>query len=1122
MGNPVFRARLANGAVERELTPGVHTVGRSAENNIQLDDLSVSRRHARIVVEDGAIHVEDLGSSGGTSAGGQRLPARTPHALGEGEALRFGDVQVEIGLPAPETPPEPPAPEAVPDPAVATGLAGSAAGGAALSTLPVEAEAVLPPSNGHGNGASEAASGVPEQPDASLLRAEGGELLAEPSTEAADVEAFMADGEADPPLDAEPALEPALDAPSPSSASVIDPAPPLAPLTPATPVSLPDVPAFEATPPPAFEPLPPAAEPALAAPPPPPSRVRMALALSQAAIDPGQPATVTATLTNRGNIVEELTLSVADIPADWVTVTPQTLPLMPNAQAQATIIIRPPKSSEALAADYAFTVAARSAATGQEAVVVGTFTLRPFEDIAAALEPAQAGRDFRVEVRNNGNAPTAFAVEGRDDEEALRFDLGQGRVEADPGETGRLPVRVKPGKRPWTGREETKPFKVRLIPEAGGAEKELAGRLVVSPVIGSPRRVLTGLGALLAALAGVLALVFLQCGGGDEALVAVPTPTPVPAAVIAKEEAEDVHLCAPEEGGPPPAPAAGFIRDVPPAILARLPGSGVDETAPLFAQNDSRWASEEYARAKDDEFRSQNLCGSTIAQCGCAMTSVATVMSLFQVATMPDGQALTPEQLNSWMNIGAQRTGRGWVSQGYIYGDVIWAAANQLSAEIAKARPGTPTVRFRGIGSGSEEQIRAELAAGRPIILEVPGHWIAAVGIDPATNQILINDPFYADRTTLDVYAGKVRSSVMFEASSDLSALVVTVPSDLRVRVIDPQGHVVGTFDRGTPTEAAQKAIRDIPGASYVFKHSWRDPNCINRSPGPDDGTHQITITGPDAGKYRIEVVNPAGGPTSVAVHVYDEDGNLTMHTEDENSDQQIDIDISGPTPTPTSTGTVTPTNTPTATPTATSTGTATPQTDTPTATPTFTATPTISPTAVVVQPPTTNATCGYQVADGPYAGVIPSAGILFTCTGTFTPQREGTTTNWYVIETNGDIARFSDYTNSPSFEYYRSMSSGEKITIRFEACYRTRCSDDDVVATVTINAPQTPCTPTTNDNDGDCVPSSDEELYGSQPNNTASVPENHFYLQATCHDGVDNDKDGFVDGADQGCVVIL
>jgi hypothetical protein len=308
---------------------------------------------------------------------------------------------------------------------------------------------------------------------------------------------------------------------------------------------------------------------------------------------------------------------------------------------------------------------------------------------------------------------------------------------------------VKPGKRLWTGQPQVKPFKVELVPEGGGPARDVSGRLAVKPVIGSPRRVMAGLGALIAAIAGILAVLFVQCGDGDEALVVVPTPTPVPPEVIEKEEDNDVHLCAPDEGGPPPAPADGFVR-VKPAILAALSGDGIDVTAPLFAQNDARWGGEEYARAADDQFRAQNLCGSTISQCGCAMTSVATVMSLFQLATMPDGQALTPEQLNSWMNIGATRTARGWVSQGYIYGDVIWAAANQLSAEMAKARPGTPTMRFRAIGSGSEEQIRAELQAGRPIILEVPGHWIAAIGIDPQTNRIssttLLRRPHHARR----------------------------------------------------------------------------------------------------------------------------------------------------------------------------------------------------------------------------------------------------------------------------------------------------------------------------------------------------------------------------------------
>jgi hypothetical protein len=305
------------------------------------------------------------------------------------------------------------------------------------------------------------------------------------------------------------------------------------------------------------------------------------------------------------------------------------------------------------------------------------------------------------------------------------------------------------------------------------------------------------------------------------------------------------------------------------------------------------------------------------------------------------------------------------------------------------------------------------------------------------------------------------------------------------VRIIDPQGHVVGTFDRGTPAEAAQKAIRDIPGASYVFKHSWRDPNCINRSPGPDDGTHQIIITGPDAGKYRVEVINPNGGPTSVAIHIYDEDGNLTMHTEDDNSDQTLDVVIVGPTPTPTSTGTVTPTSTGTATATASATGIAT-DTPTATATATATATPTATPTRGPA-PPTVNATCSYFVEDGPYPGNPPSADIRFNCTGSYTPERPNTVTNWYVIETNGDVARFSDYTNSPTFSYLTLRASGDKITIRFEVCYQGVCGNKDIIATITITC--------SGDTDGDCVPNHIEEEFGSNPNNPASMPR----ITSTC-----------------------
>ena len=262
------------------------------------------------------------------------------------------------------------------------------------------------------------------------------------------------------------------------------------------------------------------------------------------------------------------------------------------------------------------------------------------------------------------------------------------------------------------------------------------------------------------------------------------------------------------------------------------------------------------------------------------MTSVTTVMALYNILTMPDGSDLTPQSVNDWFNGNARKTSRGWVSQGYIYGDVIWTAANQLSGEIAKIRPGSPTIKFSRTGTGSEEEIRTELKAGRPIVLEVPGHWISAVGIDD-NNKILINDPFYRDRKTLDAYAGKVKSSVLFEASDDLSAVVITVPADERVRVTNIKtGEQVGDLNTGSQQDAKDAAKLEIPGASYSARDGWRDPTCIASPPPPGSGTNQIVLPG-SKDDYKIEVLDTSGGTASVAIHTYDKSGSPSVTTLD-------------------------------------------------------------------------------------------------------------------------------------------------------------------------------------------------------------------------------------------------
>jgi DNA-binding winged helix-turn-helix (wHTH) protein len=78
------------------LTEGENVVGRDPECTVWLDSDSVSRRHARIVVDsrDRRLLLEDLGSKNGTRLRGKRVRERVE--LSDGDELVFGDVRVKL------------------------------------------------------------------------------------------------------------------------------------------------------------------------------------------------------------------------------------------------------------------------------------------------------------------------------------------------------------------------------------------------------------------------------------------------------------------------------------------------------------------------------------------------------------------------------------------------------------------------------------------------------------------------------------------------------------------------------------------------------------------------------------------------------------------------------------------------------------------------------------------------------------------------------------------------------------------------------------------------------------------------------------------------------------------
>jgi DNA-binding winged helix-turn-helix (wHTH) protein len=84
--------RLVSRRGEWILAEGSTLVGRDRDCAVRLDSVTLSRRHARIVVTRGQTTVEDLSSKNGTYVNGERIHQPTP--LKDGDRIEVGSLTV--------------------------------------------------------------------------------------------------------------------------------------------------------------------------------------------------------------------------------------------------------------------------------------------------------------------------------------------------------------------------------------------------------------------------------------------------------------------------------------------------------------------------------------------------------------------------------------------------------------------------------------------------------------------------------------------------------------------------------------------------------------------------------------------------------------------------------------------------------------------------------------------------------------------------------------------------------------------------------------------------------------------------------------------------------------------
>ena len=186
----------------------------------------------------------------------------------------------------------------------------------------------------------------------------------------------------------------------------------------------------------------------------------------------------------------------------------------------------------------------------------------------------------------------------------------------------------------------------------------------------------------------------------------------------------------------------------------------------------------------------------------------------------------------------------------------------------ANERFGTSKIRFVGFGSGNDfNKLNSELANGKPVILEEPGHYIIATGKQESTFSI--NDPRWQDKTTLASYGNTFKSSRLYElTSTDLSTIYITTPSPIDVFLIDSLGRKVGKDpDTGI-------IYNEIPNSFYLVEDSLLD-DTFEDTPLPDNGVTTLAIVNPNLGEFTIRTSN-FSGTYEISFAGYDRNGEIS------------------------------------------------------------------------------------------------------------------------------------------------------------------------------------------------------------------------------------------------------
>ncbi len=266
-------------------------------------------------------------------------------------------------------------------------------------------------------------------------------------------------------------------------------------------------------------------------------------------VEPGGQASVIVRVRNLSSIVEGFSLDVLGDAAPWAQVLPGRLEVLPQGEAQATVLFAPPPGVATRAGQVPFGIRAVSQVDPTASAVVegdlhvGNVSLSQGKITPATSKGRWSGR-HRIELSNWGNTPVRLALEVSDPDEALGFLITPDVLELPLGTTRTAKLKVRARKPFFRGAPLRRSFRVVGRPLAPGERRPAPGPAPQpygydpdQPAVDGAfeQRPIIGRGVLpvaVVALVAAGAIGFLTSRSGDDPKREI-TPPPAPRAFTA-------------------------------------------------------------------------------------------------------------------------------------------------------------------------------------------------------------------------------------------------------------------------------------------------------------------------------------------------------------------------------------------------------------------------------------------------------------------------------------------------------------------------------------------------------------------------------------------------------------